>query len=528
MRHLLKLKFVVIMSISLLLSGCYGDDIDSLNDNVDTLKQNQAAIESRLASIEEWQKTLNTDITNIRSLITALENSDFITGVVPVMEGGKEIGYTLTFKNGSPITILHGKEGSTVEGLTPVVGIKQDADGYYYWTVRYGDADPDWLLDGDGKKIRTTLDSPEVRINAATNFWEISTDGGSTWTSTGVKATGPQGPAGATGPQGPSGSSGGGTGPAGPAGPTGPAGPVGTTVISAIDDTNPDYVEITLANGVTKIQIPKYKSLQINFAATTFSMAPGATLLIPYTIPAGAGTPTQIKALNLPAGWKVVAVPSGSGGNLNVTAPATGGQVEITLLLSDAANNAWLNPTELTITSIPNTVSSIYYENGIPVGVIYRAKTGTLHGLIVHKDEVPSPYLEWSLLMTNQIGATDLDDGMLNMTVIKGEASWTTNYPAFAWCDAKGSGWYLPALTELLALYEAWNGDATSTDNAAARAAFNAFLTGISGDAITANYYWSSSENNNGSAWGVSLSDGSTGNYNKSASPLRVQAVLAF
>ena len=180
MKHLLKLKFAVIMSISLLLSGCYGDDIDSLNDNVDTLKQNQAAIESRLATIEEWQKTLNTDITNIRSLITALENSDFITGVVPVMEGGKEIGYTLTFKNGSPITILHGKEGATVEGLTPVVGIKQDTDGYYYWTVRYGDAAPDWLLDDDGKKIRTTLGSPEVRINSTTNFWEISTDGGAT------------------------------------------------------------------------------------------------------------------------------------------------------------------------------------------------------------------------------------------------------------------------------------------------------------------------------------------------------------
>ena len=92
MKHLLKLKFVVIMSISLLLSGCYGDDIDSLNDDMNSVKQNQAAIESRLATIEEWQKTLNNDITNIRGLITALENSDLITGVVPVMEGGKEVG----------------------------------------------------------------------------------------------------------------------------------------------------------------------------------------------------------------------------------------------------------------------------------------------------------------------------------------------------------------------------------------------------------------------------------------------------
>ena len=523
MKHSIKKRLLVLISIVLLLSGCYGDDIDSLNDDMNSVKDNQAAIEARLASLEEWQKSLNTDITNIRSLITALENSDFITGVVPVMEGGKEIGYTLTFKNGSPITILHGKEGATIEGLTPVVGIKQDADGYYYWTVRYGEDAPDWLLDGDGKKIRTTLGSPQVRINPTTNFWEISIDGGATWTSTGVQATGPQGPTGATGPQGQAGPTGP-TGQAGPTGPAGPAGPAGTSVISAIDNTNPDYVEITLADGVTKVQIPKYKSLQLNFAATTFSMSPGATLSIPYTIPAGAGTPTQIRALNLPMGWKVVA----SGGNLNVTSPSIGGGVEITLLLSDAANNAWLNPTELTITSIPNTVGSIYYENGIPVGVVYRAKTGTLHGLIVHKDEVPSPYLEWSLLTgTLIIGVMHTNDGMENMNMIKGEASWTTNYPAFAWCDAKGSGWYLPALAELLALYKAWNGDDTSTLNVAAQAAFNAYLTGISGDIITADFYHSSSEANSNQARPVNFNNGNATLGNKD-NRLRIRAVLAF
>ena len=56
---------------------------------------------------------------------------------------------------------------------------------------------------GSGSSIAS-----QVRINATTNQWEISTDNGTTWTSTGIAATGPQGEkgetgeAGAQGPQG--------------------------------------------------------------------------------------------------------------------------------------------------------------------------------------------------------------------------------------------------------------------------------------------------------------------------------------
>lgn len=34
---------------------------------------------------------------------------------------------------------------------------------------------------------------PQVQINATTNEWEISTDGGKNWKSTGIKATGEKG-----------------------------------------------------------------------------------------------------------------------------------------------------------------------------------------------------------------------------------------------------------------------------------------------------------------------------------------------
>ncbi|MBR3437902.1 MAG: hypothetical protein IKH13_00135, partial [Clostridia bacterium] len=37
---------------------------------------------------------------------------------------------------------------------------------------------------------------PKLRVNGETNFWEVSYDGGKTWTSLGVKATGDEGPIG--------------------------------------------------------------------------------------------------------------------------------------------------------------------------------------------------------------------------------------------------------------------------------------------------------------------------------------------
>jgi lysophospholipase L1-like esterase len=117
----------------------------------------------------------------------------------------------------------------------------------------------------------TSSEAPRVRINTATNEWEISTDGGQEWVSTEVKATGdigPQGPkgdkgdTGAQGPEGPAGKDGtpgerglqgevgpqgpqgipgpkgdkGDTGPQGPIGPEGPKGADGTMTFEDLTD----------------------------------------------------------------------------------------------------------------------------------------------------------------------------------------------------------------------------------------------------------------------------------------------------
>ncbi|MBQ9650928.1 MAG: DUF5036 family protein [Prevotella sp.] len=51
-----------------------------------------------------------------------------------------------------------------------------------------------------------------------------------------------------------------------------------------------------------------------------------------------------------------------------------------------------------------------------------------------------------------EIGAKDQEDGLKNLAVVKKIANYETIYPAFGLCTALGSGWYLPAQNEAVAL----------------------------------------------------------------------------
>ena len=54
---------------------------------------------------------MNTNITSLQLIVEALQGNDYVTGVTPVVENGKTIGYTITFIKSGPVTIYHGKDG---------------------------------------------------------------------------------------------------------------------------------------------------------------------------------------------------------------------------------------------------------------------------------------------------------------------------------------------------------------------------------------------------------------------------------
>ena len=206
------------------LTSCKYDDDDLWNS--------VHGLENRVAKLEELCKQMNTNISSLQTIVTALQNNVYVTGTTPLMKDGKEIGYTITFSKGNPITIYHGKDGQDGEdGITPTISVKKDTDGVYYWTLN-GE-----FIVVDGGKIQaegkdgtngTNGTTPQFKIE--NDYWFVSYDNGTNWTQLG-KATGEDGIG-------------------------------GDSMFSGVDyATSTDYVIFTLSNG-TQIKLPTWSAFE--------------------------------------------------------------------------------------------------------------------------------------------------------------------------------------------------------------------------------------------------------------------------
>lgn len=187
------LTFATIV-VAMVLSSCEFDD----SEIWDKLKDH----EKRITALEELCKQMNTNITSLQTLVNAHEKRDYITNVSVIRKDGEEIGYTISFANSNTITIYHGQDGTDgadgqdgangkdgqdgKDGYTPKIGIKKDTDDVYYWTL-----DGEWLLDGDGNKVKAVGTDGEngqdgangvtPRLKIENDYWYVSYDEGVTW-----------------------------------------------------------------------------------------------------------------------------------------------------------------------------------------------------------------------------------------------------------------------------------------------------------------------------------------------------------
>ena len=169
----MKSRFLTVLAILFVsVTSCYDDT---------GLREQLADHEQRIQTLETLCRQMNTNITSLQTIVDALQQNDYIKSVTPGQEGSEVIGYTIEFvKNGS-ITIYHGKDGQNgadgqdgapgQDGHTPVIGVQQDADGKYYWTL-----DGEWLLDADGNKIPTTGENGRVSVSVSSrvaSLWKV-------------------------------------------------------------------------------------------------------------------------------------------------------------------------------------------------------------------------------------------------------------------------------------------------------------------------------------------------------------------
>ena len=245
-------------------------------------------LDQRVTKLEELCKEMNTNITSLQTIVSVLQSNDFITGIVEIKKNGEVIGYTITFGKHDPITIYHGQDGKDgADGKdgqdgqngsanAPVIGVAQDTDGVYYWTLN-----GEWLLDDNGNKLPVSgkdgqngsngsngqdgadgkdgedgedgkdgadgQDGITPQLKIEEGYWYISYDNGATWTQLG-KATGEDGKDGADGEDGKDGQN----------GTDGKDGQDGDSMFQSVTQDE-NYVYFTLADG-TVIKIAKGNS----------------------------------------------------------------------------------------------------------------------------------------------------------------------------------------------------------------------------------------------------------------------------
>ena len=288
-----KLFSIIPIFLTLLVVGCTKPYDDS------EIRADIADLQERVEKLEEMCREMNTNISALQTIVEALQNNDYITGVTPITENGVIIGYTITFAKSAPITIYHGEDGKDgadgKDDYTPQISVRMDEDGIYYWTL-----DGEWMLDSNGNKIKAQgtdgkdgadgsdgaagsngadgadgkdgQDGITPQLKIENDYWYVSYDNGKSWVQLG-KATGEKGDQGDKGDKGDKGDT----------GLVGEDGKDGDAFFQSVSQDE-QFVHFTLADG-TVITLPKGASLDITFDVSDLVvMHPNTTREIAYTV----------------------------------------------------------------------------------------------------------------------------------------------------------------------------------------------------------------------------------------------------
>ena len=319
-------KLLSLVFCGLLLFGC--------NDKYDdsALRNDLNDLENRIAKLEELCKQMNTNISSLQKIVDALQDNLSISNVEQISDG-----YIIYFSDGSTATIKNGKDSGTI----PIIGVKQDTDGIYYWTL-----DSEWLTDEKGNKVKAQgtdgkdgvngedgndgIDgedgvdgtngkdgkdgiTPQLKIE--NGRWMLSMDNGKTWTDIG-QATGADGIDGEDGVDGKDGTNG---------------------IFKSVTEDD-DNVYFTLEDD-SVITIPKSDNSEFAIAFDTTDIAilnGGESKTISYTI-MSATENTVVKAI-AQDGWKAkVNATSADKGTITITAPNPIVESEILVFANDGS-----------------------------------------------------------------------------------------------------------------------------------------------------------------------------------------------
>lgn len=168
------------------------DTAESLNSNITYLYLDANAIYAiELTASDENSDTYTLTHTDGSTSEIVVRHGSYVTDVSLASSSGGTDTYSMTFSDGTTATFTV-KNGT--DGNTPQLRINGETN---FWEVSY-DNGATWTplgVKATGENGQDGSDgiTPQLRINNETNYWEVSYDNGATWASLNVKATGENG-----------------------------------------------------------------------------------------------------------------------------------------------------------------------------------------------------------------------------------------------------------------------------------------------------------------------------------------------
>ena len=135
----------------------------------------EIALQDRRHRLETLSNRMNTNISSLKTIVSAISAEDSISDVIKIMEDGKDAGYMLVFVNSGSVALYHWTDVN--EGYTPCIGVRKDNSGTYCWVL-----DGNWILDDISNKIPVGTKqtaAPKLKVDAGN--WYISVDDGEAW-----------------------------------------------------------------------------------------------------------------------------------------------------------------------------------------------------------------------------------------------------------------------------------------------------------------------------------------------------------
>ena len=264
-------KLILLLVLSALCAAAcqkYDDEIAELQRRIDELATANSKVNDNVAALEK--------------IVEALQKDARVVSIVKITEGGKVVGYTVTFtEDGKP------SESVTVYDSPANISVGM-LDGKYYWMVA-----GEWLTDDAGNKIEACTSAPVPEFRLTNGTIEVSLDEGVSW-----KAVGE----------------------------------VAEPVIDRVTETDTE-VTFFLAGG-SAITLKKWVDLTLSLSSTSLTMAAGGGRSVAYTI-AGGSEDTDV-IVYAKDGWSAtVSKTDAASGVIQISSPSEAGQSQVLVFVSD-------------------------------------------------------------------------------------------------------------------------------------------------------------------------------------------------